>query len=94
MKNVTELGTASDVFTDFNVAVGGKTGTAEVSQGSDNALFVGFAPFDNPKIAVCAVIEHGVHGANAAYVVRDVIDEYLNAPGGQVKINKKNILTR
>ena len=94
MKNVTELGTASDVFTDFNVAVGGKTGTAEVSQGSDNALFVGLAPFDNPKIAVCAVIEHGVHGANAAYVVRDVIDEYLNAPGGQVKINKKNILTR
>lgn len=94
MRNVTELGTASDVFTDFNIAVGGKTGTAEVSSGSDNALFVGFAPFDQPKIAVCAVIEHGVHGANAAYVVREVIDEYLNAPGGQVKVNKKNVLTR
>lgn len=94
MRNVTELGTASDVFTDFNIAVGGKTGTAEVSKGSDNALFVGFAPFDSPQIAVCAVIEHGVHGANAAYVVRDVINEYLNAPGGKVKINKKNVLVR
>ena len=94
MKNVTELGTASDVFEDFNVAVGGKTGTAEVSDGSDNAIFVGFAPFDQPQIAVCAVIEHGAHGANAGYVVREVLDEYFNAPGGHVKVNKKNVLVR
>ena len=94
MKNVTELGTASDVFDGFSVAVGGKTGTAEVSDGSDNAIFVGFAPFDSPSIAVCAVIEHGAHGANAGYVVREVLDEYFNAPGGHVKINKKNVLTR
>lgn len=94
MRNVTELGTASDVFLDFNVSVGGKTGTAEVSDGSDNALFVGFAPFDSPQIAVCAVIEHGAHGANAGYVVREVLDEYFNAHGGHVKINKKNVLVR
>lgn len=94
MRNVTELGTASDVFVDFEIAVGGKTGTAEVSEGSDNAIFVGFAPFDNPQIAVCAVIEHGVHGSNAAYVVKDVINEYLNSSGGYVKANKKNVLTK
>ena len=39
--------------------VAGKTGTAQVSSGSENALFVGFAPADDPKIAVVAVIEHG-----------------------------------
>ena len=94
MKSVTELGTASDVFADFNIAVGGKTGTAEVSDGSDNAVFVGFAPFDKPQIAVCAVIEHGVHGANAGYVVRDIVDAYFNSSGEHVKINKKNTLTR
>jgi len=92
MKSVTELGTASDVFEDFNIKVGGKTGTAEVSDGSDNAVFVAFAPFDNPQIAICAVIEHGTHGANAAYIVRDMLDEYFNGAGSQVKVNRKNIL--
>lgn len=94
MKNVIELGTASDVFTDFNIKVGGKTGTAEVSDGSDNAIFVGFAPYDDPKIAICVVIEHGAHGANAAYVVRDMLDEYFNGVGIQVKVNRKNVLVK
>jgi len=44
---------------------------------SDNALFVAFAPFDNPEIAVAVVIEHGVKGANAAYVARDIFDKYF-----------------
>ena len=44
---------------------------------SDNALFVAFAPFDNPEIAVAVVIENGVKGANAAYVAKDIFDEYF-----------------
>jgi penicillin-binding protein 2 len=70
---------------------GGKTGTAQVvvlreyaknetipEEFRDHALFVGYAPFDNPKIAVAVVIEHaGGGGANAAPVAGIVIDAYL-----------------
>ena len=55
-------GTAADIFADSNVEVAGKTGTAQVSSGANNAIFVGFAPYDNPKIAVVAVVEHGDEG--------------------------------
>src|SRR6185369_3498362 len=51
------------------VRVAGKTGTAEVRyQGAiaNNAWFVGFAPIENPTIAVCVFIEHGGHGGDAA----------------------------
>lgn len=94
MRNVLELGTASDVFDGFNISAGGKTGTAEVSGGSDNAIFVGFAPFDNPAIAVCAVVEHGAHGASAGYAVRAVLEEYFNTSETPRLVEKKNAFTR
>ncbi|MBQ7036550.1 MAG: hypothetical protein IJN74_03555 [Clostridia bacterium] len=92
MRDVVELGTASTVFENFNIPVGGKTGTAEVPGRADNAIFVGFAPYDNPTIAVCAVLEEGVHGANAARAVRDVLDTYFNSRVEEETIAKTNSL--
>ena len=92
MRDVVELGTASTVFENFNIPVGGKTGTAEVPGRADNAIFVGFAPYDNPTIAVCAVLEEGVHGANAARAVRDVLDTYFNSRADVETIEKTNVL--
>ncbi|MDD6308365.1 MAG: penicillin-binding transpeptidase domain-containing protein [Clostridia bacterium] len=92
MRDVVELGTASTVFKDFNVAVGGKTGTAEVPGKADNAIFVGFAPYDNPQIAVCVVLEEGVHGANAGRAVRDVLDTYFNSEVEAAEVEKTNVL--
>ncbi|NLY43655.1 MAG: penicillin-binding protein 2 [Clostridiaceae bacterium] len=80
MKGVTQGdGSVSHLFKDFPVTVAGKTGTAEVGigRGSNNGVFAGFAPFDNPKIAVVVVIEHGRTGANTAPVVRDIFAHYL-----------------
>ncbi len=78
MKNVIEEGSAKSIFEDYHVEVGGKTGTVQVGKGeANNALFVAFAPFKSPEIAVCVVLEHGVSGANAAYVVKDVFDYYF-----------------
>ncbi len=94
MKNVIELGTASDVFEGFPIAVGGKTGTAEVASGSDNAVFIGFAPFDKPAIAVCALIEHGAHGADAGRAVRTVLESYFNSASQAKQITPKNTLIR
>ena len=82
MLGVVDEGSASAIFKDYPIAVGGKTGTAQVGKNkSDNALFVAFAPYDTPEIAVAVVIEKGEKGANAAYVARDIFDEYfrLNA---------------
>lgn len=78
MQNVVEGGTASSAFRDFNIKVGGKTGTAQTPQGADNALFVGYAPYDEPQIAIAAVVENGAHGASIAPAVREVIDAYFN----------------
>ena len=76
MRSVTEDGTASSTFRDFEINVGGKTGTAEVA-GSNNALFVAFAPYENPKIAISVVVEHGAHGNYIAPVAREIFEEYF-----------------
>lgn len=77
MKRVVDEGSASNIFQNYSVSVGGKTGTAQVGNGSNNALFIAYAPFDDPQIAVSVVLEHGVSGANAAYVAKDIFDKYF-----------------
>ncbi len=89
MYGVVDEGSASSIFANYSIPVGGKTGTAQVgSNVSNNALFVAFAPFDNPEIAVAVVLEHGVKGANAAYVAKDIFDEYFrkDVPIGIINI--------
>ncbi len=66
------------VFGRNSVEVAGKTGTAEVGKGSANALFGGYAPIDNPEIAIVVVIEHGGSGLNAANVAKDIVNEYYS----------------
>ena len=80
MQGVVEEGSASGIFDDYHVKIGGKTGTAQIGKNvSDNALFVAFAPFDKPEIAVAVVIEHGAVGRNAAFVARDIFDVYFQS---------------
>lgn len=78
MLGVTEDGTASSHFRGYPIEVGGKTGSAQVAVGSDNGLFVGYAPFDDPEIAIAVVIEHGNSGGDVVPVVKDVLDAYFN----------------
>ena len=78
MLGVVDEGSVSAIFENYKVSIGGKTGTAQVGKNvSEHALFVAFAPFDNPEIAVAVVIEHGAKGSNAAYVARDIFDKYF-----------------
>lgn len=94
-----ERGTGRSVGSDLGYRMAGKTGTSQVfSLGQeedydeeqlrrgllDHALFTAFAPADDPRIAVTAVVEHGGSGGGvAAPVARKVMDAYLNAPGGE-----------
>lgn len=78
MKKVVDEGSAAEVFANYGIQVGGKTGTAQVGDGSNNAVFIAYAPFDDPQIAVSVVLEHGVRGTNAAQVAKDIFDKYFN----------------
>lgn len=90
MRDVTSEngGTAYQVFKNFNFTIGGKTGSAQTSkdnQKTTNALFVGFAPYDEPEIAIVVVIEGGGTGSYAAYAARDVLAQYFG-------MNQENIV--
>lgn len=78
MKGVTSEsgGTAYSTFKDFNIEVGGKTGSAQAGN-ITNGWFVGFAPFDKPEIAVVVLVENGAHGGYTAEVARDIFVEYF-----------------
>lgn len=81
MREVARGGTAAGVFSRFSLPVGAKTGTAETGvRRPDNALFVAFAPYEEPQIAVAVSINGGVHGSWAAQVANDVIAAYFNLP--------------
>lgn len=79
MESVTQdsSGTAYVRFKDFGISVGGKTGSAEAAGDKVNAWFVGFAPFENPEIAIVVIVENGGHGNYTAEVVRDIMEEYF-----------------
>ena len=63
---------------DVGIAIAGKTGTVENDEGDDHATFVGFAPAQNPEIAVAVYLENAGFGATAAAPVAAlVIEKYL-----------------
>ena len=90
MKGVTsdDGGTAYRYFKDFNIEVGGKTGSASTdNNGNANAWFVGFAPFDNPEIAVAVYVKNGQHGGYTAPVAREIFAQYLGMNNSQITEN-------
>ena len=78
MRGVMDNGSAASVFSGYAIPVGGKTGTAQVSDTkSDNGVMTAFAPFDDPEIVISCIIEQGSGGTEAGYSVRDVFDYYF-----------------
>jgi len=61
-----------------SIEVCGKTGTAQNPHGKDHSVFVAFAPKDNPKIAICVVVENSGFGATwAAPIASLMIEKYI-----------------
>ncbi len=59
-------------------AVCGKTGTAQNPHGLDHSAFMGFAPMDDPKIAICVYVENGIWGATFGVPIGSLmIEQYL-----------------
>ena len=64
----------TSMFRGMGISMAGKTGTAQQSRNHpSHGLFVGFAPFENPEIALAIRITHGYNSANAAEVGRDIV---------------------
>lgn len=79
--------------------MGGKTGTVQNVHGKDHALFIGFAPIDNPQIAVAVAVENAGFGATWACPIASLImEQYLTGEIGRTwlyeRIKTTNLMNR
>ncbi len=66
-------------FKDLNLTIAGKTGTAQQSKSHPNhALFIGYAPYESPQIAIAIRIANGYTSANAASMAADIFSYYFD----------------
>ncbi len=92
MLSVTEDGTGSATFRNYPIKVGGKTGTSQVANGADHSVFIAFAPFDKPEIAVAIVLEHGSSSRTCASVAKAMMDAYFFSDQKTVDTSLPNTL--
>ena len=81
MHDVTVANTNSvfkDLQTNYNFNAAGKTGTAQQrTDKANHALFIGYAPYENPEMAIAVRIANGYSSRNAALVAKDVMSYYF-----------------
>ena len=91
MKGVTSEpgGTAYSTFADFDIDIAGKTGSAQTGvEGEADGWFVGFAPFDEPEIAVVVLVEKAGSGGYTADVARAIMEEYFGMNSEEITEDK------
>ncbi|MBC7451284.1 MAG: peptidoglycan glycosyltransferase [Cytophagales bacterium] len=96
MERVVLAGTASWLKIN-NIAICGKTGTAENPHGDDHSVYIAFAPKDDPKIAIAVFVENAGFGAmTAAPIAHLMIEKYLKDSISRAPLEKfileKNLL--
>jgi penicillin-binding protein 2 len=91
MEAVVNRGTGRSAAMD-GIQICGKTGTSDNSHGKPHSIFIGFAPRDNPKIAICVVIENAGFGATWAGPISSLmIEKYLNRTIKRPAVEKQMI---
>ena len=91
MKGVTSEpgGTAYSTFADFDIDIAGKTGSAQTGvEGEADGWFVGFAPYDEPEIAVVVMVEKAGSGGYTAVVAKEIMEEYFGMNSEKVTEDK------
>lgn len=95
MLALTTEGSVAKYFQDLPVQVGAKTGSAQVSaQTESNAVFVCFAPYDNPEIAMAIAVEHGGSGSELGAMAAEIMSYYFSAQENRDDIPSENTLVR
>ena len=86
-------GSAVDTFGNYHIAVASKTGTAQIGEGkTNNGIFVCFAPYDDPEVAVAIMVEHGKSGATIAFMAREALDAYFSIKETSEKVESEMTL--
>ena len=92
MKNLAEGG-LNRYFQDCVVDAGAKTGTAQLGRGiTNNGVFICFAPYDEPEVAIGMVIERGSAGANLASTAVKILNAWFDREPEAVVITGENEL--
>jgi penicillin-binding protein 2 len=87
-------GTAYSVFRDYPVAVAGKTGTVQMGNNPNNGVFVCYAPYDDPQIALALVVEKGGGGSTVATIARDILEMWFSLQEDMANDPRENSLQR
>ena len=74
--------------------MGCKTGTAEVASKTANAIFVCFAPYEDPQVALCLVSEQGASGGNLADLAAGILAEYFSSSNSLGRVYGENVMLR
>ena len=91
----TGKGSLARYFQDLPVQVGAKTGSAQVNAETEsNAVFVCFAPYDDPQIAISLVVEKGGSGSTLANIAADILRYYFSAEESREETLTENTLIR
>lgn len=89
MIGAVEAGTAKNARIQ-NITVAGKTGTSQNKKGDDHSIFIGFAPADNPKIAIAVFVENaGFGGSAAAPIAGLIMEKYLTGQVSNKAMDKR-----
>jgi len=93
MEQVLKAGTAKNAFFK-DIAICGKTGTAQNPHGEDHSIFVAFAPKDKPKIAIAVYVENAGFGSTvAAPIASLMIEKYLNGKVSRIDLEQEMMTT-
>ena len=103
-------GTAASVGANAGYSIAAKTGTAQVvgmkqnekynaklidERHRDHALFIAYAPAEDPKIALAVIVENGGHGGSAAGpIARKVMDYYLLGKLPEVELPQEKVVVK
>ena len=88
-------GSVYSAFRNCVVSAGAKTGTSQLGgDQTDNGVFICFAPYEDPEIAVAIVIEHATWGSNLASTAVEILNAYFTAGSEDAVITGENQLLR
>lgn len=85
-----------DIFqdlTDMGIKIGCKTGTAQLGKtGRYNGLFVSFAPYEDPEIAICTIVEKATSGAATSKITAKIYEYYFSEKATLERVEAENAL--
>ena len=89
------VGAAYQIFLDAPYTAAAKTGTAQIGEGrTNNAVFICYAPYENPEVAVAVAVEHGSAGANIGIIAREILDYYFAFRDSTIALESEGVLLK